>query len=149
MSQNLASDTQDNLTVVGDFNLSRINWDTLQAPSSRYGLHFQQKFLNMTLDCFYTQHVNIPTHCRENQQQDVLDLVLTRDPDLVSQIRSLPPLGKSDHMKGLEAKGPFLCSSLQVRIKRAYQIPINFSPLWLVKYYLNNSSNYLNIFFKY
>ena len=31
---------------------------------------------------------------------------------------------------------------LQVRIERAYQIPINFSLLWLVKYYLNNSSNY-------
>ena len=47
-------------------------------------------------------------------------------------------------MKGLEAKGPFLCLGLQVRIKRAYQIPKHFSLLWLVKYYLNNSSNYLN-----
>ena len=51
-------------------------------------------------------------------------------------------------MKGLEAKGPFLCLGLQVRIKKAYQTPINFSLLWLVKYYLNNSSYYLNIIFK-
>ena len=48
-------------------------------------------------------------------------------------------------MKGLEAKMPFLCLGLQVRIKRAYHIPINFSLLWLVKYYLNNSWKYLNI----
>ena len=52
-------------------------------------------------------------------------------------------------MKGLEAKGPFLCLGLlQVKIKRAYHIPINFSLLWLVKYYLNNSRNYLNNIFK-
>ena len=38
-------------------------------------------------------------------------------------------------MKGLEAKGPFSCLGLQVRIKRAYQVPINFSLLWLVKYF--------------
>ena len=31
------------------------------------------------------------------------------------------------HLKGLEAKGPFLCLGLQDRIKTAYQKPINFS----------------------
>ena len=51
-------------------------------------------------------------------------------------------------MKGLEAKGPFSCLGLQLGIKRAYQIQINFSLLWLAKHYLNNSMNYLNIFFK-
>ena len=48
-------------------------------------------------------------------------------------------------MKGLEAKGPFLCLGLEVRFKRAYQTPKNYSFLWLVKHYLNNSSNYLKI----
>ena len=48
-------------------------------------------------------------------------------------------------MKGLEAKGPFLGLDLQVRFKRAYQTPINYSLLWHVKYYLNSSSNYLKI----
>ena len=51
-------------------------------------------------------------------------------------------------MKGLEAKGPFLCLGLQVRLKRAYQTPINYSFLWLVKYYLNSFSNYLKIIFE-
>ena len=51
-------------------------------------------------------------------------------------------------MKGLEAKGPFSCLGLQLRMKRAYQIPINFSFLWFVKHYLNNSSYYLNIISK-
>ena len=49
-------------------------------------------------------------------------------------------------MNGLEAKGPFLCLGLQVRINRAYQIPINFSLLWLVKHHLNNSIYYIKIF---
>ena len=51
-------------------------------------------------------------------------------------------------MKGLEAKGPFLCLCLQVRIKKAYQIQINFSLLRLVKHYFNNSGYYLNTIFK-
>ena len=52
-------------------------------------------------------------------------------------------------MKGFEAKGPFWCLGLQVRFKRAYQIPISHSFLWLVKYYLNSSSNYLKIIFEF
>ena len=51
-------------------------------------------------------------------------------------------------MKGLEAKGPFLCLGLQVRFKRAYQTPRNYSFLWLGKYYLNSFSNYLKIIFE-
>ena len=31
------------------------------------------------------------------------------------------------YIKGLEAKGPFLCLGLQVSIKRAYQIPVRYS----------------------
>ena len=52
-------------------------------------------------------------------------------------------------MKGLEAKGPFSCLGLTTRFKRACQIPINHSFLWLVKYYLNSSSNYLKIIFEF
>ena len=51
-------------------------------------------------------------------------------------------------MKGLEAKGPFSCLGLQVRFRRAYQTPINYSFLWLVKSYLNSFSNYLTIIFE-
>ena len=48
----------------------------------------------------------------------------------------------NNNLKGLEAKGPFSCLGLQTRFKRAYQTLINYSFLWLVKYYLNNSINY-------
>ena len=48
-------------------------------------------------------------------------------------------------LKGLEVKGLFSCLGLQIRFKRAYQIPINYSFLWLVEYYLNSSNNYLKI----
>ena len=46
-------------------------------------------------------------------------------------------------MKRLEAKGPFSCLGLQVRFERAYYTPRNYSFLWLVKYHVNSSSNYL------
>ena len=40
-------------------------------------------------------------------------------------------------MKGLDPKGPLQCLGFQLRIKRVYQVPINYSFLWLVKYNLN------------
>ena len=53
--------------------------------------------------------------------------------------------------KGFEevrSKRAFFCLGLQVRIRKAYQKPINYSLLWLVKYYLNNFSYYLYIRFE-
>ena len=50
-------------------------------------------------------------------------------------------------VKGLDVKGPFMCFGLQVMFKKG-QTPINYSFPWLVKYYLNSSSNYLKIIFE-
>ena len=42
----------------------------------------------------------------------------------------------------------FSCLGLEVRIKKGYQVPINFSLLWLVNPYLTILVNYLNIIIK-
>ena len=51
-------------------------------------------------------------------------------------------------MKELEAKGPILCLGLQFMIKKAFQIPINYSFFLFVKYYLYHFNYYLNIIFE-
>jgi len=43
-------------------------------------------------DCFYTQHVLYPT-----RGSATLDLILTTDPHLVSDVQIAPNLGNSDH----------------------------------------------------
>ena len=44
------------------------------------------------LDDFFSQHVSFPT-----RKDSILDLVITDEPDMVSDLRDLGPLGTSDH----------------------------------------------------
>ena len=74
----------------GDFNYPGIDWTTSTTlPSAPSG---SVDFLQTVESCFLTQHVLTPT-----REQAVLDLVLTSDPDLVSDLNILHPLGSSDH----------------------------------------------------
>jgi hypothetical protein len=92
-----ASDTKPtHLVTMGDFNLRSIDWSswTADEPES----HFVHDFLEGLRDNFYHQHVDRPTRYRHNQEPSLLDLVLTSDENLVSDIRYRPPVGKSDHI---------------------------------------------------
>ena len=57
-----------------------------------------QAFLTLLDDLFITQHITFPTRYRNNQTPSVLDLILSIDQYAVSNVTSLPPLGKSDHI---------------------------------------------------
>ena len=46
---------------------------------------------------YMTQHVLKPTRHRNDQASSVLDLVFTLDPNMVTDIEHLPPLGHSNH----------------------------------------------------
>ena len=52
-----------------------------------------KEFLQCTKDCEYDQMVDFKTHIRGN----LLDLVLTRNPDKIINVESLGNLGNSDH----------------------------------------------------
>ena len=76
--------------LMGDFNFADIDWlapvpDTSVRPDSKL-------FLECLDDCFITQHVTNPT-----RGDAILDLVLTQDPDVVSDVVVGEPLGTSDH----------------------------------------------------
>jgi len=76
--------------VMGDFNYPGIDWiSSTTVPSAGLGA---VEFLQTVESCFLTQHVQTPTRA-----DAVLDLVLSRDPDLVSDINVLHPLSTSDH----------------------------------------------------
>ena len=44
-----------------------------------------------------SKHVSIPTRNVLNQTPHILDLVLTKNEDIISDLDLLPPLGSSDH----------------------------------------------------
>ena len=51
-----------------------------------------QEFIQTIEDCFYSQHVLCPTRV-----DAILDIILSRDPDLVSNVTVIHNLGNSDH----------------------------------------------------
>ena len=58
--------------------------------SPSHGLHFAdpdtQEFIQTIEDCFYSQHVLCPT-----RGDAILDIILSRDPDLVSNVTVIGP----------------------------------------------------------
>jgi len=80
----------DNMLVMGDFNFSEINWNlkTVNTSATTDCINFFETIENS----FLSQHVLHPT-----RGKSVLDLILTRDPDLLSNIQIIDHLGHSDH----------------------------------------------------
>ena len=58
--------------IMGNFNYRGIHWKTLEADS------LSQGFLDVTLDCFFIQHVSAPT-----RNNNILDLVMTTEANMV------------------------------------------------------------------
>ena len=83
------------LLIAGDFNMPHINWSTRSVTSNNV---FDGTFLSLLDDLFIIQHITFPTRYRNNQTSSVLDLILSIDQYAVSNVTSLPPLGKSDHI---------------------------------------------------
>ena len=79
-----------NIVLTGDFNYGNIDWNTLQpGPSASADT-------TIFLDCIesncLTQHVMEPT-----RGTNILDLVITKDPDIVHEVQLLDSLAASDH----------------------------------------------------
>ena len=84
------------LLLCGDFNIPGIDW-TEETPQSNSN-SLAWKFTECVRDCFLHQHVKDPTHSRQNQAENILDLVFTNEEGMVDVIQHDAPLGKSDHL---------------------------------------------------
>ncbi len=108
--------------ICGDFNYPEINWCSL--VSSKSDEHKASKFLNSIQDSFLFQHVTQPTHYRANQEPTTINLILTNEENMVSQVDYGPPLGLSHHC-GVHFN--YSCYS---------ELDIEFSkPILMYKYY--------------
>ena len=76
--------------LIGDFNYPDIDWITHTVKPGATAE--TSRFLECLEENFVTQHVTEPTRSKA-----VLDLVMTRDPDLISSLNVIEPLGGSDH----------------------------------------------------
>ena len=76
--------------IMGDFNYADIDWASNTTASTSGPSTIE--FLHTVEDCFLTQHVLNAT-----RDDVILDLILTSDPELVSDVRVLDCMGTSDH----------------------------------------------------
>ncbi len=82
--------------ITGDFNLKHIDWNNWSSPSSNMKEE-GNTFLEWMRDNFLYQHVDTPTRGRDNQKSNILDLIITNEENMVTDLEHLSPLGKSDH----------------------------------------------------
>ena len=80
---------------MGDFNLPKINWETLYCNTSDDDFHV--KFVECVNDCYLFQHVCEPTRVRGADEPNVLDLVFSNEEGMIRNLVQEAPLGKSDH----------------------------------------------------
>ena len=72
---------------MGDFNYPNIEWNDLHASSDC------SEFLDLVMDNFLYQHV----HFRAGEN-NILDLLITSDPNMVNKLECVGKLGSSDHV---------------------------------------------------
>ena len=84
----------DNVVILGDFNLPRINWANNRATHG----YLEESFIECIMENFLYQHIHEATRSRSGQNENILDLVLTKDDDYVNDLTLKSPLGKSDHL---------------------------------------------------
>ena len=74
------------VVIMGDFNYPDIEWDFLTAGN------VGKNFLDQVQDSFLFQHVDFPT-----RGNNILDLVLSSEEGMVSNLTTIGKLGASDH----------------------------------------------------
>lgn len=79
--------------MLGDFNYPEIDWSVLTLKKFSQDAY---DFLSAYKEANVAQIVTFPTRVR-GQQTSLIDLVLTNDRKLVSELWEEPPFGRSDH----------------------------------------------------
>ena len=83
------------LLLMGDFNFPEIDWINNRVKGSQESE--PQRFYDLLQDEFLVQHVCKPTRVRGNQKPSLIDLVISKDENMIDEIQHLAPLGSSDH----------------------------------------------------
>ncbi|CAG2209803.1 unnamed protein product [Mytilus edulis] len=84
------------ILIMGDYNYPEINWDSWNSPGESTESN-EYKFLENLQENFLFQHVTRPTRWRGTNTPHTLDLILTNEENMISNLEYQSPLGKSDH----------------------------------------------------
>ena len=84
------------LILMGDFNCKEVEWESLETKgdSESWG----SVLLELAMDNLMTQWVTEKTRYRGDDEPSRLDLVFSKEVDVIKDISYISPLGKSDHV---------------------------------------------------
>ena len=89
---------KNDIIFVGDFNYPKINWSSIITKDvNNMANNTSDLFLTSLKNNFLIQHILQPTRIRENQNQNILDLLITNG-DFIDSVDYLEPVGHSDHV---------------------------------------------------
>ena len=94
--KNAVDKGNNHVLIIGDFNYPEINWLAETSPSDIH--HPATAFMECIRDTYLIPHVTDPTHYRRDQRPNILDLILTNEEGMISNISQTAPLGKSHHV---------------------------------------------------
>ena len=83
--------------IAGDFNCKEIDWK--QHSTSVNENHVSTQLLECIRDCFPYQHVAEHTRFQTGEASSLLDLILTNEESMISHLKYMAGLGKSDHLQ--------------------------------------------------
>ena len=78
--------------AVGDFNYPGVNWATCDTTAGPGDVEFE--FVETLRDCYFFQHVSDFTRGHGSNKSSTLDLILSNEEGMVSDINVDVPLGK-------------------------------------------------------
>ena len=99
--------------LMGDFNYPGIQWNESSQAGQSKGSVEAKLFEECIDDNFITQHVNVPT-----RNDSILDLVFTREPEMINSIEAIEKFGNADHfMLKWDVEVSTVTESTQMKIK--------------------------------
>ena len=86
----------ENTILMGDFNCKEVHWEDMSSEGGEES--WGTMLLDLTMDYTMTQWIQECTRYRSGKEPSRLDLVFMKEPELVSNIEYMTPIGKSDHV---------------------------------------------------
>ena len=86
----------ENTIMMGDFNCKEVKWEEMSTEGGENS--WGNMLLDITMEHTMTQWIGECTRYRNDEEPSRLDLIFTKEPEIVNSVEYKTPVGKSDHV---------------------------------------------------
>jgi len=110
------------IAIIGDFNYRTINWETMSSSASGNQHKIDTRFIDCIQDSYLVQHIDEPTRWRGADQPSLIDLVITNEENMISNLEYHAPLGRSDHAVITMKLNCYVESNIEMVTRKKYHL---------------------------